>query len=434
MIFTAAISVATGILFGLAPLFQLQRVNANQLLQQGTRISGGLQARLRSGLVIGQMAVTLVLLIGAGLMAKSFWTLMNVSPGFRTDQLLIARLSLPRARYGDAARIGAFQRQLLEQVRSLPGVQSAASAAYLPLSGDDNGWAFFIEGRPPLPTGVFDVAKYRPVSQGYFQTIGMPLLRGRDFTAAENQDAPFVVVINESMARAYWGQQNPIGQRLRFGGPEWRSVIGIVGDVRHEGLDGELKPEMYVPFAQAPQPETVSTIVVRTANNPASTAMTLRKAVSAIDGALPVDQVRTMEQLVSSSVGQPRFRTVLLAVFSMLALVMASIGIYGVTNYAVMQRTKEFGICVAIGATAGDVLKLVLGRAAALIVAGLSLGLVASFALTRFIARFLFGVAPLDPLTFVAVPVLLFAVALVASCIPARRATRVDPMVALRYE
>src|SRR5262245_53408315 len=185
---------------------------------------------------------------------------------------------------------------------------------------------------------------------------------------------------------------------------------------------------------RAPQPETVSTVVVRTANDPSATAMTLRKAVSAIDGALPVDQIRTMEQLVSSSVGQPRFRTVLVAVFSMLALVMASTGIYGVTNYAVMQQTKEFGICLAIGATAADVLKLVLGRAAALIIAGLSLGLIASLVLTRFIARFLFGVAPLDPLTFVAVPLFLFAVALLASYVQARRATRVDPMVALRYE
>ena len=434
MVFTVSITLAAGILFGLAPLFQTRYVNANDALKQGTRIAGSLQTRLRSGLVIGQMAITLVLLIGGGLLAKSFWTLLHVPPGFRTDHLLTARLTLARSRYPDAARIANVQRDLIEQLRGVPGVRFAGLAAYLPLSGDDNGWAFFIQGRPPLPKGVYDVAKYRPVSHGYFETIGMPMIRGRDFIAADTQDAPFVVVINESMARVYWGQQDPVGQRLRFGNETWRTVIGVVGDVRHESLDRDLKPEMYVPFAQAPQPESISTIVVRTAGEAPAFTTGLRAAVSAIDPALPLDQVRTMEQIVWSSVGEPGFRTIVLGVFATLALAMASIGIYGVTNYSVTQRTREFGVYIAIGATTRDVLRLVLGKAALMIIAGLALGLLASVGLTRLIARFLYGVTALDPLTFVMVPLFLFAVAFLASYLPARRATKVDPMVALRYE
>ena len=236
------------------------------------------------------------------------------------------------------------------------------------------------------------------------------------------------------MARSYWGLQNPVGQRLQFGPPIWRTVIGVVGDVHHEGLDAELRPEMYVPFAQAPNNEARTTIVIRTVVDPSAVTAALRKAVSAIDAAVPLDQVQTMEQLVSASVGQPRFRTALLAVFSILALVIASIGIYGVMNYLVIQRTREFGIRLAVGATEGDVLRLVLGRAAVLIVAGLCLGLLGSVVLARLIASLLYGVTPLDPLTFAAVSLLLSAVALFASYIPARRATRIDPMEALRYE
>ena len=434
LVFTGLISLATGILFGLAPMFQAQRANANEALKQNARIASGTQSRMRSGLVVGQMAIALVLLIGAGLMARSFWTLLHVSPGFRTEHILTARLSLSGSRYPDARRIAAFQRELLERVRNTPGVQSAGLAAYLPLSGTDNGWGFVIEGRPALRTGEYNLAKYRPVSPGYFETIGIPLLRGRGFISADNEDAPLVVVINESMARRYWGQGNPVAERLQFGPPIWRTVIGVVGDVRHEGLDAEARPELYVPFAQAPNNEARTTIVVRTALDPIVVTTALRKTVSAIDPAVPLDQVETMEELVSASVGQPRFRTALLAVFSILALVIASIGVYGVMNYLVIQRTREFGIRLAVGATEGDVLRLVLGRAAALIVAGLCLGLLGSVVLARLIASLLYGVTPLDSLTFAAVSLLLSAVALFASYIPARRATRIDPTVALRYE
>jgi putative ABC transport system permease protein len=343
-------------------------------------------------------------------------------------------VSLPRSRYPDNQRIAVFQEELLKSVQGAPGVQSAGFATYLPLSGTDNGWAFFIEGRPPLPVGVYNVAKYRPASPGYFETIGIPLLRGRTFTFADTEDAPWVVIINQAMARQYWGEQDPVGQRLRFGGKVWRMVIGVVGDVLHDGLDRAANAEMYVPFTQAPNVESGPTIVVHAAIAPTAVAADLRSAVSAIDRAIPIDQIETMEQFVSVSVAQPRFRTAILVAFSSLALLMASIGMYGVMNYLVIQRTLEFGIRLSLGATQGDILRLVLGRATVLIGVGLCLGLLGSVLLFRLIAKLLYGITPLDPLTFLAVSILLSAVALSASYIPARRATRVDPMVALRYE
>jgi putative ABC transport system permease protein len=330
--------------------------------------------------------------------------------------------------------VSALHRELIRRLQESPGIEAAGLAAYLPLSGQDNGWAFFIEGRPPLPVGVYNVAKYRPVSEGYFETIGMPMIAGRAITASDRADAPRAVVINQSMARTYWGTENPVGQRLRFGDPDWRTIVGVVGDVRHEALDDDAKPEMYVPFAQAPQPETISTVIVRTSIDAAAMTKTLRDAVSAVDGSVPLDLVRTMEQIVSLSVSQPRFRTALLVVFSTLALLMASIGVYGTTSYSARQRTREFGVYIAMGATSRDVLRSVLVRATAVIAIGLGLGLLASLGLTRVLTKFLYGVTPLDAATFVTAPLFLFAVALIASYVPARRATRVDPIVALRYE
>jgi putative ABC transport system permease protein len=437
LVYTALISLATGALFGLAPLFQMRRISASESLQHGTRIAGG-SARLRSALVVAQMAVTAVLLIGAGLLAKSFWTLLHVPPGFRTDHLVSARLTLPRSRYADTTRVSGFHRQLIQRLQDSPGIEAAGLAAYLPLSGQNNAWVFVIEGRPPLPTGVYNSAAYRPVSERYFETIGVPVTRGRGFTSSDQADAPAVVVINASMASAYWGTDNPVGQRLRFGsrptGSDWRTIVGVVGDVRHEGLDEEAKPELYVPFSQAPSTEPVATVIVRTTIDPAAMTKTLRDSVSAMDGTVPLDLVRTMDQVLSLSVSQPRFRTALLVVFSTLALLMASIGVYGTTSYSARQRTREFGVYIAMGATARDVLRTVLGRAAIVIAIGLALGLVASVGLTRVLTKFLYGVTPLDVATFVTASVFLFVVAIVASYIPARRATRVDPIVALRYE
>lgn len=435
LIFTAVISLATGILFGLGPLFGSWRESAGESLKQNNRTSSGIQTRLRSGLAVAQIAIAITLLIGAGLMVKSFWALVHVAPGFRSDSIMTARLSLPRSRYADNGKIAAFEKVLRENLHGRPGIQSAGFATYVPLSGLENGWSFVIEGRPPLPVGTYNMSNYRPVSPGYFETIGIPLLRGRSFTVADTAESPWVAMINDSMAREYWPSENPIGQRLQNGpGEKWRTVIGVAGDVLHDGLDGAPKPEMYLPAAQSSNIESTPTIVVRTTLDSGAAAAELRSVVSAIDTAIPVDRIETMQQLVSGSVAQPRFRTVILVAFSLLALVMASIGIYGVMNYLVIQRTREFGIRLSLGATPSDVLRLVLRRAAVLIVAGTCLGLAGSALLVRLIAKLLFGTAPLDPLTFAAVPILLTTVALTASYIPARRATRIDPTVALRYE
>jgi putative ABC transport system permease protein len=435
LVFTALISLASGVVFGLGPLFGTAQVQVGEGLKASNRVADGGQSILRNGLAVAQIAIALILLIGTGLMVRSFVKLIHVPPGFRSVGILTARLSLPRSGYPDNHKIAAFERELLEQLQGSPGIQSAGLVTYLPLSGSDNGWSFIIEGRPPLPTGTFNFAKYRPVTAGYFESLGIPLLRGRSFLRGdEGEGSPWVVVINESMAREYWGAENPVGQRLRFGSDTWRTVIGVVGDVRHEGLDGEMKPEMYVPMEHAPNVENGPTLVVRTALDASSAATQLRQSVSVLDRTIPVDRIETMDQLLSRSVAQPRFRTFVLAAFSILALVMSSIGVYGVINYMVIQRTREFGIRMSMGATQTDVLRLALRRAAAVIGAGTCLGLASAMLLVRFIAKLLFETAPLDPLTFAAVPVLLAIVALTASYIPARRATRVDPTIALRYE
>jgi putative ABC transport system permease protein len=389
---------------------------------------------LRGALAVTQIAIAIVLLIGASLMAKSFWSLIHVPPGFRTEDILTARLSLPKSRYPDNRRIAEFERQVLEALRGQPGIQSAGSTTYLPLSGLDNGWAFFIEGQAPLPVGVFNFAAYRPVSEGYFATLGIPLLRGRSFNSTDRGDSGWVVVINEAMAHQYWGSKNPIGSRLHFDGPTWRTVIGVVGDVRHGGLDGEASPEMYMPVDQAANLETERTLVMRTTLDTDATARTMRHMISAIDRSLPVDRIATMEQLLSRSVAQPRFRTTILLAFSLLALALAAIGIYGVMNYLVVQRMREFGIRLSLGATRADLLRLVIGQAAGLIGAGTTLGLAGAIVLVQFITKLLYRTPAMDGLTFALVPVLLVCVALVASYLPAQRATRVDPMVVLRDE
>jgi predicted permease len=434
MAFATMTSLATGILVGLMPLFGAGRMNPAESLKENNRATGRAQSGLHNALAVTQIAIAIVLLVGAGLMTKSLWALRHVAPGFRSEGILTARLSLPRSRYPDNRRIALFEQELVNRLRGTPGVQSAGFATYLPLSGTDNGWSFVIEGRPPLPIGVFSMAQYRPVSAGYYETIGIPLIRGRWFTPSDTADSPWVVVISGSMARQYWAGENPIGQRLRFGPPTARTVIGVVGDVLHDGLDGDTKPEMYVPVQQAPNVESTPTIIVRTRLDSNAAAAQLRAAISTIDRAVPVDRIGTVEQLVSASVAQPRFRAVILTAFSLMALAMASIGIYGVMNYLVIQRTREFGIRLTIGATRVDVLRLVLGRAAVLIGAGTALGLGASVVLVRLIASLLFGTSPMDPVTFAVVPLVLAAVALLASYVPARRAMLVDPMAALRYE
>jgi predicted permease len=441
LVFTSLISLFTGIVFGLLPLLPSKQVNANDSLKQNGRGMAAGQSRLRSALIIGQVAVALVLLVGAGLMTKSFWMLLRVSPGFRTEHILTARLSLP-PQYtngnvfgiGQHRRISAFQRELLERVRGIPGVQSAAFTAYLPLSGTDSSWAFDIEGHPAKPLGVYDITHYRPVSAKYFETIGIPLLRGRSFDPRDDEDSPLVVVVSETMAGTYWNQRNPIGQRVRFSDQKWRTIVGVVGDIRHEGLGMRPEPEMYIPYGQIANVESRPTIVLRTSTEPTNLTSALRKAVSEVDASVPLDQIATMKQIVSVSVGQPRFRTSVLLMFAILALFVASIGLYGVMSYLMSQRTREFGIRIAVGASSGALLRLVLGQAAKLISIGICLGLGGAMILARSITSLLYGITPFDAAIFAIVSLVLAVVALLASYIPARRAVSVDPMIALHYE
>jgi putative ABC transport system permease protein len=439
--FTSLVSLLTGIVFGLVPLFQFRRDSANDSLKQSGRAVASGQSRMRSALIVAQVAIALVLLTGAGLLTKSFWMLLQVSPGFQTEHVLTARLSLP-PQYtngnvfgmGRHRRISAFQRELLQRVSVIPGVRSAAFTAYLPLGGTDNSWSFDIEGRPPKPPGLYDLTNYRPVSAGYFETIGIPILRGRAFAARDNEDNALVVVISQSMSRAFWSRQDPVGQRVRFGDTQWRTVVGMAGDVHHAGLGAKPEPEMYVPYGQVPNVEARPTIVLRTLTEPGTLTTAVRKAVSEVDANVPMDQIETMRQIVSSSVAQPRFRTALVLMFALLALFVASIGLYGVMSYLVGQRVREFGIRMAVGASRGAVLRLVLGHAAKLVAFGIAVGLVGAVLLARLIGSLLYGVAPFDAGTLAGVSILLALVALSASYIPARRAAQADLMDSLRNE
>ena len=439
--FTSLLSILTGIVFGLVPLHQSRRVNANDSLKQGGRSVVSAQSRMRSPLIVGQVAVTLVLLSGAGLMTKSLWKLTRVSPGFQTERILTARLSLPpqytngyKYGMGQHREITTFQRKLLDRIRQIPGLQSAAFTSNLPLSGVDNSRSFDIEGRPLKPAGVYDLTKYRPVSAGYFETIGIPIQRGRGFEAGDAEDRPLVVAVNESMARRFWGAANPVGQRVRFDNGEWRTIVGVVGDVHHEGLGAKPDPEMYVPYGQVPNVEARPVIVLRTSVEPASVTSALRKAVADVDANVPMDQVETMKQIVYGSVGESRFGTILLGLFALLALFVSAIGLYGVMSYVVSQRTREFGIRMAVGATRGAILRVVLGKAAKLVSIGICLGLVGAVLLARVIASLLYGVKPFDVATLASVSILLASVVLLASFVPARRASKVNPMDSLRYE
>jgi putative ABC transport system permease protein len=437
--FTATITLLTGVIFGLVPALQSSKPNLNETMKDAGRGSteGRRRQRIRSTLVVLEVATALVLLVGAGLMIKSFWQLQKVDPGFNPDNALTVQVSLPKTKYPEESQQVAFFQQLIERVATLPGVQSAGAGHVVPLSGNDFVMAFEIDGRPPLQPGATQSTNYYSVSADYFKAMGIPLRRGRVFTERDVKDSPRVAVINETMAKKIFPDEDPIGKRITFDNrqkdnPEWFEIVGIVGDVKEYGLDQVTTMQTYEPYIQQTFPDM--TLVVRTTGDPTNLNAAIRSEVLKLDKEQPTTNFKTLNEFFSVSIAQQRFSVVLLGVFAVVALVLSAVGIYGVLSYAVTQRTHEIGIRVALGAGRRDVLRLVVGQGMLLAVIGVAGGLGAAFALTRLMASLLFGVTATDAVTFVSVASLLLAVALLACYIPARRATKVDPLVALRYE
>jgi putative ABC transport system permease protein len=435
---TLLISILTGVLFGLAPALQASKPDLNEALKEsGGRSTGGLQrSRIRSLLVVTEVALALVLLICAGLMIKSFARLQQVSPGFEPKNLLTMNISLPRQKYKEDQQANVFFDQLFQRLRAVPGVVAVGGIDPLPLSDSNSTTGFLVEGGPVLAVADRPEAGQRNVTPDYFQAMRIPVLKGRAFTDQDRENTPRAMIVNEALARRYWPDGDAIGKRLGFEDDAakqyWWEIVGVVGNVKHERLDAEAKPEVFFPYQQSPS--NFMTLVVRTSSDPSNMIATVREQVLAIDRDQPVFDIKTMEQRLAKSVAQSRFLMLLLGVFSALALTLAAVGIYGVMAYVVTQRTHEIGIRIALGAQPRDVLKMVVGQGMMLTLIGVGIGLVAAFALTRLMASLLYGVTATDPWTFTAVAVVLSLVALLASFIPARRATKVDPMVALRYE
>ncbi|MGE0129992.1 MAG: ABC transporter permease [Blastocatellales bacterium] len=439
--FTAVVSLLTGVVFGLAPALQVSRPNLTEALKEGGRggAGGESRGRLRGALVIGEIALSLVLLTGAGLMIKSFYRLTSVDPGFQPDKALTMRMQLSGEKYGDPVKRREFYDRMLQQAQSLPGVQSAGVITQLPLTTQGLHFSFSLEGQPPMPAANLPQAAFRVISRDYFRAIGIPLLRGRSFTPQDTADAQAVVVINRTMAERFWPTQEALGKRFKVGASDgqnpWMVVVGVVGDVRQSSLDQALKPEMYVSHLQDRRFFAMPRdLVVRTTGDPISMAAAVRAEIWKLDKDLPLFRVRTMEQILSESVAAQRFNMLLLTVFAALALLLAAIGIYGLMSYATAQRTHEIGIRLALGARASDVLRLVMRQGVILTISGVAVGLAGAFALTRVMTGLLFGVSATDPLIFTLIASLLTLVALLACYLPARRAAKVDPMVALRYE
>jgi putative ABC transport system permease protein len=438
LLFTLGVSVLTGIVFGLAPAFQTSGANLHDTLKEGGR-SGQLGVRkgLRNVLVVVEMAFAVVLLVGAGLLIRSFVELQRVNPGFQPGGVLALQVSLPMNKYKEGVQRASFDRQMLEEVRGVAGVKSAATITSLPMSGWNQSGSFRIEGRQVAPNESAPHGDRWMVSEDYFQTMGIPLVKGRYFDVRDTADAPGVAIVSEKLAQKYWPGEDPVGKRITFEGgpqqPRFREVVGVVGHVRNEGLEGETRGQYYVPYAQRPN-NTDLFLVVRTDGDPASLAPMVRGRIASVDKDLPVYKVTTMEKLVSDSLAQRRFSMTLFGIFAVLAMALAIVGLYGVMSYAVAQRTHEIGLRMALGAQGRDVLRMVVGQGMALVAVGLGLGLAGAFLLTRLMVSLLYGVSAADPLTYAGIALLLAAVALLASYIPARRATKVDPMVALRYE
>jgi putative ABC transport system permease protein len=442
LLFTLAVSLVTGVVFGLAPALQSSNPRLSEALKEAGRYtgSGAGRGRARGALVVCEVAVALMLVVGAGLLLKGFWRLRAVEPGFRAEGVLTMKVILPAAKYAKPEQRRAFYDETLRRVAALPGVESAAMISFLPLTFRGMYFTFTAEGRPPATAAERPNAVYRVVSPDYFRAMGVPVLRGRAFAASDTAEAPAVMVVSRAMAERHWPGEDPIGRRLKVGPPDsrnpWATVVGVVGDVRHGALSNELEPEMYAPYAQETRGFTAPRdLVVRTsAGDPLSLAAAVREAVWSVDKDQPVSGARTLEQVLGESVARQRLYLLLLGAFAGLALVLAAVGVYGVMSYAVAQRTHEIGVRVALGAGRADILRLVVGQGMLLGLAGVGVGLAGAFALTRVMSSLLYGVTATDPAVYASVALLITLVALLACYVPARRAMKVDPMEALRYE
>jgi putative ABC transport system permease protein len=438
--FTLLISLATGVIFGLVPAWQASHVDLNSSLKSGTRTGGGGEGkgRVRNALIMAEVALALVLLISAGLLIQSFARLGSVQPGLRTERLLTARISLPEVAYPKNENITAFLDQFLSRIRALPGVESASTIVPLPLSGSNMVTSFDIEERP-LPDGQRAGAPVRIIATDYFKTMGIPVRQGRVFDEKDRFESAPVVIVNERFANKYFPGENVIGKRIMPGfaaddsGEKMRDIVGVVGNVKHLSLRNEDSPEMYLPQTQIPF--SIMSLVIRTSvSNPNALTTSVRKELAALDSTIPLTSVRVFDEYISRSLARARFNTLLLSIFAATALLLTAIGIYGVMAYSVSQRTNEIGIRIALGAGKSSIFRLVVGQAMALVGISLVVGLAGAFAATRLLNSLLFGVGASDPVTFVAIVLLVSAVAFIAAWLPARRATRVDPIIALRAE
>jgi putative ABC transport system permease protein len=436
LLFALAITCLTVILFGLAPALRASKPEVNDALKDGGSFISASYAQhgLRSALVAAEFTLAFLLLIGSGLLIRSFVRLSNVAPGFEPANVLTISTELPNAKYSGNSQRQAFFAQLLDRVRTLPGVRAAAVTTRLPFSHFWGSASFLVEGQPEPPPGTSPMALNQAVSADYFQTMRIPILAGRSFTASDLAPDSHAIIVSAAFAQRSLPAGAPLAKRVRLGAPTapWSVVVGVVGDLRYTSLDAAPDPQVYLPYDG--ENANLASVVIRTEQDPRGLASLVRAQFAAIDPAQPVFDITTMTQRLDDSIETPRFNMTLIAIFAAIALALAMIGIYGVISYFVSQRTHEIGIRVALGAGRSDILWLVLGQGALMILTGLALGVAGSLVLTRYLANLLYGVRPIDPLTMISVAALLIIVALAACYIPARRALRLDPMTALRYE
>jgi putative ABC transport system permease protein len=437
--FTLSVTLLTGFVFGLVPALHLSKTDLTESLKEGGRGAGGgaRKNRVRGVLVIAELAIAVVLLVGAGLLIQSFWRLQHVDSGLQAQNVLTFNVSIPEVRYSSEKQ-ARFYHDLTNRIRSLPGVQSASAALPLPLSGDRFVISFQIDGRPVAPKDEPSADLFM-TEPDYFRTMGIPLLKGRDFNERDDHSSTPVVIVSDTFARQFFPGEDPIGKRFKPGISSWenekttmREIIGVVADIRNRALNTDPKPVYYLPQSQVPFNELA--MVVKTSNDPRALISSATREVQAMDSELPVFSVKTMDEYVSSSVAAPRFNTTLLAIFASVALVLTVIGLYGVMSYSVAQRTNEIGIRMALGAQTRDVLGLIVKDGVKIVGVGLMLGMGGALLLSRLLESLLFGVTTRDPVTFLLIAGLLSLVAMLACYIPALRATRVDPLDALRCE